>query len=99
MDRNYFNKKEKDNGDTPVLLCSIPDDRVSVGMIIAALKEQGIPAMKKTRGAGQYLSILMGFSIEDVEIYVPSSLHDKAQEILTVIMGTDDLDELDNFES
>ena len=82
---------EKYYEDKPVLLCLVRDDRIKVDMIINALKEQGIPAMKKTRGAGQSLSIIMGFSNQDVEIYVPSLLQEKAREVLTVLMG-DDMD-------
>ena len=80
--------KEKYAGDAPVLLCSVSDD-IKAGMLIAALKDQGIPVMKKSRGVAQPLSIIMGFSYMDVEIYVPSRLIEKAGEITAVIMGED----------
>jgi len=60
---------------------------MQTGILLAALKEQGIPVMKKTRGASQVLTIVMGFTYKDVEIYVPSQLYEKAREVLTVITG------------
>ena len=76
--------------DTPVLLCSLADD-IKLDMLIATLKEEGIPVMKKSHGTAQSLSIIMGFSYQKAEVYVPSRLHDKAQEVLAVIIGSDDI--------
>ena len=73
--------------DEPAFLCTLQDNAITA-MLIAALKEQGIPAMKKTRGAGVYINIYTcgGFSNFDADIYVPSRLLEKAKEISAVIV-------------
>ena len=71
----------------PVLLCSIEDD-VITGILLAALKDNNIPVMKKTRGFfNQSIAIVMGYSNKTADIYVPSDLLEKAREIFIVITG------------
>jgi len=82
--------------DEPVLLCSLTEN-FKANILIAALKEKGIPVHKKSRGVGQYLTILgMNFlNQDDIEIYVPSRLYDEAQEVLVVILGEDGSEEIE----
>ena len=70
----------------PILLCSLSDE-IQADMVIAALKKQQIPALKKSVGTGQYLTIFMGFSTQGVEIYTSPELIDKAREVMNAIMG------------
>ena len=77
-----------------VLLCSLSDD-TKTSMIMAALGEQGIPALMKERGAGQYLTIFMGFSVFNKGIYVPPHLEAEAREVLNGIF-CEDRDALEN---
>jgi len=70
-----------------VLLCSLVDD-VQAGIAIAALKEQGIPVMEKLR-PGPSLSVIIGYTYQNNEIYVPSRFIDEAREIISVVMGAD----------
>ena len=70
----------------PVLLCEIFDD-MEASMLVEALQTEGIPAMIKNSGAGQYLSVYMGFSKYGKEIYVPSHLFAAAREIMIGMMG------------
>ena len=72
----------------PVLLCSTSED-MEANMIMATLQEKGIPAFIKKLGAGQYLSLYMGFSIFGKEIYVPSHQETKAREILAGTVWAD----------
>ena len=81
------NEKQIENSE-PLLLCTLPDD-IQANMLIATLKERGIPVMKKTQGATQVLNIVMGFTYQDIEIYVPSNLLNDAEEVLTVIFGSE----------
>ncbi len=48
----------------------------------ALLRSNGIPVLKKYREAGAYLEIYMGVSNFGVDIYVPSSMYERAKEIL-----------------
>ena len=80
-------------GDTPVLLCTRADD-VITDMLVAALKDNQIPAMKKTHGfTGQSLSVVMGYSHKNADIYVPSRLLDEAREIYNLIIAADESEE------
>ena len=72
----------------PILLCSLSDE-MQADMIVAALKEQEIPVLRKAIGAGQYLTTYMGFSTQGVEIYTSPQCIEKAREVLDVIIGTD----------
>jgi hypothetical protein len=56
-------------------------------MFVATLHGQGIPTLMKSRGAGQYLSIVMGYSIYSKDIYVPLRLETKARTIFNEIIG------------
>lgn len=54
-------------------------DSFEADSIIAALGSEGIPAFKRERGAGQYLSILMGVNTtQPIDIYVPKEAEKKA---------------------
>ena len=52
-------------------------------LLIGALNNQGIPTMVKHSGAGPYLVVLMGLSLQIVDIFVPPNLLEKAQSIMS----------------
>ncbi|MCL1816601.1 MAG: DUF2007 domain-containing protein [Clostridiales bacterium] len=62
-------KKHHDLG-KPVLLLTM-DNEIEAEMLLEMLREQHIPALKKSPGAGAYLSIYAGFTTLSVKIYVP----------------------------
>ena len=68
-----------------VLLCSLSDD-VTANMILAALHEQGIPAVIIARGAGHFLPTCVSYSFSDRDIFVPVQLKDEAREVQLAIM-------------
>lgn len=58
-------------------------DSFEADRIIAALGSSGIPAFKREKGAGQYLSIIMGVNrIQPIDIYIPESAQEQAVTIL-----------------
>ena len=79
-----------------VLLCSITDD-VNADILVAALKEEDIQPLVIKRGAGGYLTILMGMNAFGVDIYVPTDVIERAQLIFGNIMlsDSDPSDEID----
>jgi len=81
-----FSDEEYAEDTEPIFLCSSSDD-IQAGMIMAALQDKRIPAMMKTEGAGQYLSVYMGSSYYEKDIYVPSRLYAEACDVLAGIMG------------
>ena len=68
----------------PTLLCAITDD-IHADILIAALRENDIPVHLIRRGAGAYIKIITAMNVYGVEIYVPSAMIDKAQEIYSNI--------------
>jgi len=70
-----------DCGDVPAYLCSVEDTLIGE-ITVSLLRSNGIPVMKRRRGVGEYLIIYMGMSIYDVDLYVPTRLHERASEIL-----------------
>ena len=85
---------ETEPADIPAFLCSI-DDGIKAEMVIALLKSQGIPVMKQRREAGEYLNIYMGVSVFGADLYVPSKLHEEANEILKAqpVMDQEDIED------
>ena len=53
------------------------------------LKEEEIPYLKKDRGTGSAMRIMMGQSFYGTDIYVPSALLEKALELITPADGAD----------
>lgn len=58
-------------------------DSFEADRIIAALGSEGIPAFKREKGAGQYLSIIMGVNTtQPIDIYIPKTAEKKAVDLL-----------------
>lgn len=57
-------------------------DHLEAQMIVAAMKENGIPVINRELGNAAILNLLRGNSSEGEEIYVPRQDFCKAQEIL-----------------
>ena len=70
------------------LLVTLYDD-VLVAMYEELLKEEEIPYLKKDRGTGSAMRIMMGQSFYGTDIYVPSALLEKALELITPADGAD----------
>ena len=59
------------------------EDGIKADIAISLLKSNGIPVLQKRRLLGDYLRIYMGFSFQEVDIFVPSKLLERANEILS----------------
>ena len=64
------------------LLATLYDD-VSVAMYEDILRDANIPCLKKDRGAGGAMRIIMGGSLSAVDIYVPEARLDEALSLFT----------------
>lgn len=86
----------------PVMLVETADG-VQADLLIATLREQGIPAYKASKNSGGMMNTYMGFSIYGAEIFVDEEDLLRAQEILAELeaLAEDsdetDLDEADMF--
>ena len=74
-------KSDTEYDDEAAYLTSV-SNRIEAEMMEALLNSNGIPVLKKSRGAGGYLNIYMGATIFGVDLYVPSRLLKKAKEII-----------------
>ncbi|MBP3396926.1 MAG: DUF2007 domain-containing protein [Clostridia bacterium] len=64
------------------LLATLYDD-ILVAMYEELLKEENIPYLKKDRGTGSAMRIMMGQSFYGTDIYVPEALLERALELIT----------------
>lgn len=59
-------------------------DSFDADQVIATLEYNGIPSVKRMKGSGQYIGILMGhMTTHQIDIYVPAEAADQAVDILT----------------
>lgn len=62
-------------------LCNVASSP-EAAMIKSILQAYQIPVMFKSKGSGDYLQIISGVNYQGVDVYVPSSLLEKAKSIL-----------------
>ena len=59
-------------------------DSFDADQVIATLEYYGIPSVKRVRGSGQYIGILMGhMTTHEVTVYVPGEAVEEAADVLT----------------
>ena len=81
----------------PAFLCEV-EYGIEANMLIAALKDQGIPVYLQHHGLGLYLVIYMGVSSQGADIFVPFGMLEKAQLILASLPNIiKDIEEPDIF--
>ena len=78
--------------DIGVLVCTA-NDTFEAARIVSLLRDEGIPAYTKERGAGQVFRIYTGFSNMGTEIYVPAAAADRAQELIADAQEDPDTEE------
>lgn len=89
MDRLFGldNPSLKDEG---VSLLATLFDEVSVAMYEDILRDADIPYLRRDRGAGGAMRIIMGASLSAVDIYVPADRLDEAQALFTEAEESED---------
>lgn len=59
-------------------------DSFDADQVISTLAFYDIPSVKRVKGSGQYIGILMGhMTTHEIDVYVPDEAVDRAVEILT----------------
>ena len=79
--------------DKEAFLVSV-DNNIEADMMEALLNSNSIPVLQKYRDAGDYLKIFMGGTKFGVDLYVPSRLLSKAQDLVANNQGTYEVGEL-----
>jgi len=81
------NRKEWRNG---VYLCTAKDS-FEADILESKLRSEGIPSIKKFKGASNFLEIFMGTnSAFPIDIYVPAETLEDAKNIIVAVPITDD---------
>ena len=81
MDRFFGLDRARDAEDGISLFTTVHDD-VEKSLLCGILEEEGIPYLLKDRGSGEAVRILSGFSVFGSDIFVPTELLAKAEELL-----------------
>ena len=59
-------------------------DSFDADQVIATLEYHGIPSVKRVKGSGQYVGIIVGrMTTHEIDVYVPGEAVDQAVDILT----------------
>ena len=65
-------------------------DPLKAAIIKGILESEEVPFLIKERGAGSYLSIIMGSNYLGTDVYVPASFVDRALELLAPLFEGED---------
>ena len=96
-----FEKKNRKEWRDGVYLCTAKDS-FEADILESKLKSEGIPSIKKFRGASNFLEIFMGSnSAFPIDIYVPEETLEDARNIIVAvpILGDEIPDEPVDFDS
>lgn len=64
-------------------------DQIQAEMIHDHLKEHGIESMSKQPGTGEYMSVVMGYSVYGTDIYVREEQKAKAEALINELLYDD----------
>ena len=81
MDR-FFGLNEAALHDEGIALLTTVFDEVLASIYESILKEENIPHLKKDRGSGTAMRVLMGASSQGIDFYVPERYLEAAKELL-----------------
>ena len=89
MDR-LFGLDSPSLSDEGISLLATLFDEVSVAMYEDILRDADIPYLRRDRGAGGAMRIIMGASLSAVDIYVPADRLDEALALFTEAEESED---------
>lgn len=82
-------KKEHEPWRGGVYLCTVTDS-FEADILESKLRSEGIPCVKKYKGAGNYIEVVMGHNTTNpIELYVPEETLEDARNVIVPV----DLDE------
>lgn len=88
-----FAKKEKNEWREGVFLCTTKDS-MEADILESKLRSEGIPCLKKYRGASNFLEIAMGQNTAfPIDLYVPEETLEDAKNIIIPVPLDDEDDE------
>lgn len=79
-----WNKKSGENLSPSEVQIFTTFDSFEADQVIATLEYYDIPSVKRVKGSGQYIGILMGhMTTHEIDVYVPREAVEKAADVLT----------------
>lgn len=93
MEYSLLDQWPRDADGTPepaALLCNGSDYPDELALMCSLLESFSIPYYSKYQGSAQYMSLLFGHTAAGIEIYVPTSLLEKAQTLLNAPPALED---------
>lgn len=89
----FLDRNKEDEWRHGVYLCDAHTS-LEADIIESKLRAEGIPCVKNYRGASNFMEIALGSNtIQEIQIYVPSSMLDSAKEALITVPIGDDFEE------
>ena len=88
MDNLFFGLDQPADSDGLVLLRSFHDD-VSAAMAEEVLRDEGIPFLKKDRGSGSVVRLVVGFSTYGTDLFVAPDDLEKGRELMQALFEVD----------
>ena len=93
MDRFFGLDRAADPGEG-ISLCVTVHDDVEKHLICGIFEEEEIPFLVKDRGSGEVVRILSGFSAFGSDIFVPTELLERANELLDAYRNGEVVEEI-----
>ncbi|HWT76733.1 MAG TPA: DUF2007 domain-containing protein [Mobilitalea sp.] len=81
---------EENTKDYKMVKLETAANEINAALIMNLLINNNIPCYKKSKGAGGYMSIYMGYSVFGEDIYVAKKDYQKAREILDELSVTEE---------
>jgi len=80
-----FGKKDNNEWRDGVYLCTV-ENSFEADLLESKLRSEGIPSIKKFKGAGNFLEIFMGSnSAYPIDLYVPEEALEDAKNIIVAV--------------
>lgn len=85
--------EEKKEWRTGTYLCTVSSS-LEADILISKLEAEGIPSIKKYKGAGNFMEIALGNNTtHEIELYVPEETLKRAKEAIVPVPIQDDFEE------
>ena len=93
MDR-FFGLDEAALHEEGIVLLTTVFDEVLASIYESLLKEENIPHLRKDRGTGTAMRVLMGSSSQGIDFYVPDRYLEAAKDLLFAPVDAEESEEL-----
>ena len=90
---SFFGLDTPAKGDKDSALLTTVHDNVELGIVCSILEGEGIPFRVCERGSGAMVKVIAGYSMYGSDVFVPTAVLEKAQELLDAYRNGEILEE------